>query len=241
VLDRIFADARFAEIYDDIDGDRKDLDHYEQIVEELDAISVLDIGCGTGVFARRLASRGLSVSGVDPAEASLLVAASRPAADRVTWVLGDVSTLPPLAMDLVTMTGNVAQVFLTDADWSATLAGAHNALRDGGHLVFEARDPADRGWERWTRDATTATIRSAAGWLDHWVELIDVALPFVSFRHHVRFHANGEVLTSDSTLRFRDRDELSASLGSTGFVIDDVRGAPDRPGREFVFVAHVTN
>jgi hypothetical protein len=51
------------------------------------------------------------------------------------------------------------------------------------------------------------------------------------------FGADGAVLTSDSTLRFRGRDELANSLAAAGLVVDDVRDAPDRPGREFVFVA----
>jgi hypothetical protein len=46
------------------------------------------------------------------------------------------------------------------------------------------------------------------------------------------------VLTSESTLRFRERDEVVADLTATGFVVDEVRAAPDRPGLEFVFLAH---
>jgi hypothetical protein len=61
--------------------------------------------------------------------------------------------------------------------------------------------------------------------------------PLVSLRTSFVFHADGAVLTSDSTLRFRDRKEVAASLTDVGFVIDDVRDAPDRPGREMVFVA----
>ena len=38
-------------------------------------------------------------------------------------------------------------------------------------------------------------------------------------------------------LRFRSRDELADSLAAAGMVVDEVRDAPDRPGREFVFVA----
>jgi hypothetical protein len=45
------------------------------------------------------------------------------------------------------------------------------------------------------------------------------------------------VITSDSTLRFRSRVEVERSLESAGFVVDEVRDAPDRPGREFVFIA----
>jgi hypothetical protein len=59
----------------------------------------------------------------------------------------------------------------------------------------------------------------------------------VSFRTSFIFGADGAVLTSESTLRFRSRAEIDRSLRRSGFVADDVRDAPDRPGREFVFVA----
>ncbi|MEJ7707652.1 MAG: hypothetical protein WKF82_10520 [Nocardioidaceae bacterium] len=45
------------------------------------------------------------------------------------------------------------------------------------------------------------------------------------------------MLTSDSTLRFRERDEVEATLVAHGYAVDEVRDAPDRPGREFVFFA----
>jgi hypothetical protein len=51
------------------------------------------------------------------------------------------------------------------------------------------------------------------------------------------FEADGTTLTSDSTLRFRRREEVADSLRSAGFDLDDLRDAPDRPGRELVFLA----
>ena len=51
------------------------------------------------------------------------------------------------------------------------------------------------------------------------------------------FTSDGAVLTSDSTLRFRSLDELDASLVAAGFVVGDVRDAPDRPGLELVVIA----
>jgi SAM-dependent methyltransferase len=138
--------------------DRSDLDAYVAMVDEFGARSVLDIGCGTGTLACLLARRGLSVTAVDPAGASLAVAGTKPGADRVRWVHGDATDLAPLQVDLVTMTANV-------------------------------------------------------------------------------FESDGAVLTSDSTLRFRHRDEVAASLAAAGLVLDEVREAPDRPGREMVFIA----
>ncbi|WP_235996717.1 hypothetical protein [Aestuariimicrobium ganziense] len=37
----------------------------------------------------------------------------------------------------------------------------------------------------------------------------------------------------------RSREAVEASPRACGFVVDEVRDAPDRPGREFVFVASV--
>jgi hypothetical protein len=42
---------------------------------------------------------------------------------------------------------------------------------------------------------------------------------------------------STSTLRFRERDELSTALGAAGFEVVELRDAPDRPGKEFVYIA----
>jgi len=51
------------------------------------------------------------------------------------------------------------------------------------------------------------------------------------------FDRDSAVLTSDSTLRFRSRGELATSLTAANLVVDEIRDAPDRPGREFVFIA----
>ena len=235
--DAIFEHPRLAQIYDAFEDHRADLDVYVGIVDELRAHRVLDVGCGTGTFALKLAERGLEVTGVDPAEASLDVARAKPGAERVRWIHGDATALPALEADLATMTANVAQAIVAPADWNATLQGVHDALRAGGRFVFESRDPSFRAWREWNRHASYQTkIIDGVGKLEHWYELIDVSLPLVSFRGTWIF-PGGEVLTSDSTLRFRERDEIEIALLEHGFAVDEVRGAPDRPGREFVFIA----
>ena len=49
--------------------------------------------------------------------------------------------------------------------------------------------------------------------------------------------SDGAELFADSTLRFRTRDEIDATLDDAGSDVVDVRDAPDRPGREWVYVA----
>ena len=236
MVDALFGTPRLARIYDALDADRSDLEHYAAMVTEFGARRVLDVGCGTGELACLLARNGVDVVGVDPAEASLEVARGKEYADRVRWIHGDATTLPPLQVDLAVMTGNVAQVFLTDDEWSATVDGVRAALKPGGRFVFETRDPARRAWEEWTREHTHQVAATAEGRVESWCDLLGVELPYVSFRGTYVF-SDGEVLTSDSTLWFRERDKVAESLTSAGFTVDDVREAPDRPGKEFVFVA----
>lgn len=236
--DAIFDDPRLAAVYDPLDPDRSDLDAYAAMVTEFGAVSVLDVGCGTGTFACLLAARGVEVTGVDPAAASLDVARAKPSADAVRWIHGDATSLPAMQMDLATMTGNVAQVFLADEEWTATLAGVHAALRPGGRLLFETRDPARQAWLGWTRECSfTRSEIPRVGSVQSWHELGEVSGQLVSFRSFVGFEADGTVLESQSTLRFRDRGEIAGSLAAAGYRLDEVRDAPDRPGLEFVFIA----
>jgi SAM-dependent methyltransferase len=238
VADAHFENPRLAALYDPLDQDRSDLEVYAAMAAEFGARSVLDIGCGTGVFACLLASRRFAVTGLDPALASLDIARSKPFADRVRWIHGSVDALPPLQVDLVTMTGNVAQVFVTDAEWSAVLGAAREALRPGGRLVFETRDPARRAWLEWGRPhSDVKTVVPGIGGLEAWSDVTDVSGDLVTFRTTYVFESDGAVLTSKSTLRFRGRAAVTDSLAAAGFTVAEVRDAPDRPAREFVFIA----
>lgn len=240
--DEIFGSPRLAAIYDALDPDRSDLDAYLGIAGELNARSVLDVGCGTGALAILLAARGIDVVGVDPAVASLDVARAKPGADRVRWIHGTAETLPPLSADLAVMTANVAQVFLTDDEFDGTLRGVRRALAPGGRLVFEVRDPARRAWLGWNReDSATSAFIDGVGRVDAWCDLLAVEGEWVSFRWTHVFASEGDVVTSDSTLRFRSREAVEARLVASGFVVEEVREAPDRPGREMVFIASMPN
>ena len=239
--DPIFSNPQLAQIYDAFDPDRGDLTPYTNMVKDFKAKQVIDLGCGTGVLALLLAQEGVQVTGVDPAEASIYIAQAKPNADAVEWIVGDASVLPSASADAIVMTGNVAQAIVDEEAWVNTLSSSKRALVSGGHLVFETRRPDYQAWKEWNKEQSFKSIDIPnVGLVDGWVELTNVALPLVSFRHTYFFHEGNRTLTSDSTLRFRTLEEIKHDLETHGFTIEDIREAPDRPNKEFVVIARVT-
>jgi SAM-dependent methyltransferase len=70
VPDAHFEHPRLVTLYDVLHPDRRDLDPYLAMADDLGARRVLDLGCGTGTLALLLAERGVEVVGVDPAAGS---------------------------------------------------------------------------------------------------------------------------------------------------------------------------
>ena len=242
-LDRHYTDPRLVALYDIENARGADTDFYVRLATDLDARRILDLGCGTGLLTQELAIDGRQVVGVDPAPAMLAFARRQPGADRVRWIEGYSDALGTPEADLVLMTGNVAQVFLDDHEWNATLRAIHAALRPGGYLTFESRNPDDRAWERWNREATYERFDSPHGPMECWIELVGVGDGRVRFEGHNVFAATGEVVVASSELRFRSLAELTDSLTDTGFTVEHVYGDWDRgpvvgTSRVMVFVAH---
>lgn len=223
-----FEDPRLVEVYDATCPWWRDDDFFVALVAEVGpSLRVLDLGCGTGRLALGLAAFGHTVTGVDPARASLDAARAKPGAARVTWVGGTSSVLPDASFDAAVMTSHVAQFFVADDEWADVLADVHRALVPGGRLVFDARDPADRAWERWPADWNRTVRLPSGGTVDQSIEVTGVAGDVVTHDIHYRFDS-GDELVSTATLRFRTEDELRRSLAGAGFTVEEIFGGWNR-------------
>ena len=223
-LDLHYVDPRLVSLYDQDNPRGIDYDFFLELAEVNNARRVLDFGCGTGLLAREFAAKGYEVIGVDPAVAMLAYARKQPGAEQIRWIEGDASRLEAFGADLAYMTGNVAQVFQDDAAWIEALAGLNLALRPGGSLAFESRNPAARAWEAWGPEATYQRFMSPYGEMECWLEVTDVTEKTVSFTGHNIFLATGERLVVNSTLRFRTLAEIQASLRQCGFIVQSCYG-----------------
>lgn len=229
-LDLHYVDPRLVALYDLENPRGEDTDFYLQLAAEIDAQTIVDLGCGTGLLTRELAEiGGRTVIGVDPAAEMLAYAKRQPGAEKVNWINGIAADIGPrlgqigqLEADLALMTGNVAQVFLDDDEWLATLKALHGALKGGGTLAFESRNPLARSWEGWNPETTFFPIEEAHEPVETWLEVVDVQPKTVAFRGYNRFVNSDEIIVVDSTLRFRTKEEITDSLNRAGFSIKEI-------------------
>ncbi len=250
-----FHDPRLVSLYDAWGEGRDDTAFYVALAEELrarpGARTILDVGCGTGQVTCALAERGFAVTGVDPAQPMLEVARTRPGGHLVRWIEGTADAYDGPPVDLAIMTAHVAQVIHDDTAWLGTLTATRRALRPGGTLAFESRNPAVEGWRAWSAEAPHRRYDGdphTYGPAELWFDALTIdrdpdAGDLAHCEIHYRFDRTGEHLVSRNALRFRPRATLERQLTRSGFAVAEVYGNWDRSpltptSPEMIFIAH---
>lgn len=219
---------RLAEIYEVFSRWGKAAQFFLDLANETPNSRILDLGCGTGQITLKLAEAGHQVTGLDPALASLEVAQQKAGAERVRWIHGLAADAPTGEYDLALMTNHVAQFLIGDTEWMTTLLDLRRALRPGGRLIFDSRDPAARSWESWVPEDREEATLASGGTVQNWTEVQDISGELLTFVQHYDFSDTpGEVL-SRSTLRFRREDSIRKTLKTVGFHIEAIYGGWNR-------------
>ena len=132
-------------------GRGRDADLAARIAELRAGDTVVDVGCGPGVAARRAAAQGATVIGIDPAEVMLRTARLIPHRGSVRYVTGVAEALP-VEDGGATVAWSLATVHHW-ADVDAGLLELHRILRPEGRFVAlerlthaDARGLASHGW-----------------------------------------------------------------------------------------------
>ncbi len=233
-MDALYHDPALADLYDWDNPWTADFDWFLSLVEG--AGSVLDLGCGTGIFSVALAARAARVVGVDPAAAMLAIARARAGGDRVTWVEAAAQGLNlSQRFDAVVMTGHAFQTLLTPKDRAAVLVTIARHLQPGGRFFLDSRNPGAREWERWTPAATrTRKTHSEFGMVERWLDASwDADSDCVSYETHYVL-TDGRHFQAQSVIAFPGFDELAAAIAAAGLRVGhwagDPAGGPLRPG-----------
>jgi 2-polyprenyl-3-methyl-5-hydroxy-6-metoxy-1,4-benzoquinol methylase len=223
MTDDPYGDEQLVELYDLDNPSGIDHDYFRALADELEATKIVDLGCGTGLLTRTLAKDGREVIGIDPSRTMLDYARRQPGSAAVTWIDGDATAVDQTGdADLVLSSGNTMMHISTD-DHPAVLASLAGALKPGGVVSFESRNPAGRAWEQWTREATYGERDTKAGHLREWLEVTEVDRGRVVFDAHNVFE-DGRDAVSTNVLYFRTAEEITADLEAAGFGTIDLRG-----------------
>jgi SAM-dependent methyltransferase len=193
------------------------------------AVSLLELGCGTGRLARLLAGHGLTVSGVDLSE-SMLGEANRQQvtlpgeqATRLSYHLGDVRTVRlPLRFDAVISLFHVMSYQQSDDDLQAAFETAATHLSPGGLFIFDFwYGPAVLSQRPETRVKRLE---------DEGVRLVRIAEPVMRSKENL-VDVNYHILATDKlsgattelwethTMRYLFLPEVQRLLAANGFAV----------------------
>lgn len=245
-----FNNPRLVAVYNTVCalGDEKQF--YIKLAKDLSAKTIVDIGCGTGLLTTELAKLGYQMIGVEPSKLMLDVARKNSQGLEIKWIQGDASSLQEFNADLAIMTGHVAQ-FLEEKEWQDALKSIYKALKPGGYLAFESRNPAVQPWNNKNQEKNTDWYAPnfhkifndpKEGEIEYRAKLIEVDGQKVTSEGHYLFTKTGEELISTNTLIFCTREEIEQSLKDAGFSVENVYGdwdwsLADSKSPEMIFVA----
>ena len=180
---------------------------------------VLDLGCGTGMLACAIAAKGLAVTGVDPAEAMLRVARTRPGGDKVKWIKSDGQSLHlPQRFSFIYIAGHAFQQLLTDDDAIGLLRVAADHLNPDGRFVFDTRNPAARAWLAWTPEQSRRTMQSPQhGRVSLFYDAqAEPTTGVVTIREHYHLLDKGVRRVGHNRIRFVNQEHLARLLTRAG-------------------------
>lgn len=206
-------------------GYEKDWPLTEQWARKLGG-PLLDLACGTGRMALRMAALGYQVSGVDIVPEMLEWARQKAAKQSLSidWVLSDARTFHlGKQFPFIYMLENVFQFFLTREDQEAMLARVWEHLLSEGCFLFETRNPSLRNlFEVRHPDPPKYTLPDGGQLVTTEEQHYDPMAQIQHYTRHLTFlHPGGqrEEKTLRTALRYVFPQEIEALLYYNGLQI----------------------
>ncbi len=192
---------------------------------------LLDLACGTGRMALRMAAQGYQVTGVDIVP-EMIARARKKASERavsVEWVVADARAFHlQKQFPFIFMLCNAWQFFLTREDQETLLACVREHLRPEGCFLFETRNPTARnllqvrhpeGDKYETPDGGQLVVTEQ----QHYDALTQIQY---YIRHLAFLHPDGQRVekTLRTALRYVFPQEMEALLYYNGFQVRSCYG-----------------
>jgi SAM-dependent methyltransferase len=215
---------------------------------------VLDLACGTGRVAFRLARAGCDVTALDSAPGMLAIARAKQRASglkNIRFVRGNMARFDlRRRFGFVFIAYRAFQHLLTPKEQRSSLECVRRHLRKGGRLVVHLFDPRLEFCipESPAMNSRRPAAHDPSTGHDVALEVLDrrtdpLTQTFSERWHWTVSHDGATVQTYDDVLQLRwtYRSEMRYLLELTGFVVraehSDFKGSPPRYGAEQVWVA----
>ena len=218
--DNHYENPKLTSVYDLDSGWSADRDFYLSLAGSA-PLSILDIGCGTGLLCNQYAASNHEVTGVDPSGAMLDVGRQKPYGKKIDWVQSFAQDLNlKKTFDLIIMTGHAFQVLIQDDDILATFRSMRKHLKPDGIIVFESRNPVIDWTINWNYDMEFNLPDGG---------IVKESRRFISMEENkmsfdLRYQFQDELLTSESLLRFWTRQEIEDHAAATGLSVEKILG-----------------
>ena len=218
--------STLATIYHEMYQHIFDYDHefnfYDRILSENNCHDILEIGCGSGMLARRFLNHGYEYLGLDLNNEMLNIARNEVTDGK--FIQGDMRELSfHRQFDSILITGRSIAYVLENQEIIDTLTGVHNALKDDGLFiigVFEANGIFDNfddfeqtiiHYDKKINRTSHLNKNLKTGWTYDWYAIYSIE------------EGNEITVYEDvSTLRAFTQDEISLFLKMTGFKIKEM-------------------
>lgn len=195
-----------------------------------DNVRLLDVGCGTGRDAARLADLGYSVAAVDISPR--MIAYARAKYPGVPFVVGDARQVrADEPLDIVTCLGSTLLHLHASADITAALSAFASCLRPGGLLILEMRSGAFLLTQRGQRELLAEESVRHIDWegVDYTARTalsLDLPEQLLRRRRIWTWAGCAEPVVQDTAWRLLFPQELRYLLELSGFQIEALFDAP---------------
>ena len=212
----------YHEMYQHIFDYDQEFNFYDQILSKNNCHKILEIGCGTGMLARRFLNNGYDYLGLDLYQEMLDIASEEVLNGK--FIQGDMRALTfHQQFDSVLITGRSMAYIVENKGIIDTLTGVYNALKDDGLFIagfFEANGIFDNfdDFEQTIIHQHKKIVRKShlnknlkTGWTYDWNATYSIE------------EGNGITVYEDSTtLRAFTKDEISLFLKMSGFKMKEM-------------------
>jgi len=207
----------YHEMYQHIFDYDKEFSFYNSLLQHSNCHKILEIGCGSGMLARRFLDNGYDYLGLDLFNEMLDIARSEVHSDN--FIQCDMRNVSfDQSFDAVLITGRSIAYVIENQGILDTLTGIHKSLKDNGLLVFgvfeangifDSLNDFEQVIEHHNKKITRTSkmkMNLAIGWTYDWTA-----------RYLIEENGKSTVFDDVTTLRCFTRDEILLFLKLTGF------------------------